>query len=335
MATSGSVGATTFTTRQVIDHAFRRCKLAPQQVVAEHLETALELLWLILTSITTKGVALWALDRTLLDLNTGRGDVDLPLGTLDIMSSALRRITLVTGSVINTTGLANSYTFTLDAASPVTQVGLLPAIAGTWSYTVQVSSNGGATYATRVTVVNRAVSTNNRVWHDISDATAATHIRIVAAAATELQISSVRVGNAPNDIPITSMARDSYWSLPNKQQLGRPNQFWYDRQRAPPRMSLWPVPSSDYVTAYLLALVTHRQIQDVGTLTQEVEVPSRWYMAIMCELARQLVREIKEADIALAPMLDTDADTEMRKAWDGEGDRGPVKIIPNIRGYTR
>ncbi len=46
MATSGTVSTTNFTTRQVIDHAFRRCRLGAQQITSEMIDVANDQLYI-------------------------------------------------------------------------------------------------------------------------------------------------------------------------------------------------------------------------------------------------------------------------------------------------
>jgi len=85
MATSGTVGQTVFETRKVIDHAFRRAKIQPQQITSEHIDTALDLLFLNLSAIASYGIPLWVLEKTILPIYRGQRSVPLPVGTVDIM----------------------------------------------------------------------------------------------------------------------------------------------------------------------------------------------------------------------------------------------------------
>lgn len=337
MATSGTVGSTTFTTRQVIDHAMRRCKLAPQQITPEHIQTCLELLWLSLSTWGSKGLALWAIDRPLIGLGVGRVYHEMPSGTLDVMNANLRTVSLVDGTDAHTSGVNNYYTKTLTTAGPVTQVGFRPNnfLSTTWSFVIQVSSDNGVSYTTRVTVLSKAVTFDDIYWYDVSGESEATQVRIFGINGTTLQIQTFTAGYNAADIPLALVDRDTYSTLPNKNFLGRPTQYMYDRQRSPSSMVLWPLPSSAYTDLSMLALYTHRQIQDVGTMSQELELPQRWYMAAVCDLARNAAREIKEVDPSLIPSLDVDAERQLQTAWDGETDRAPVRLLPNIRGYTR
>jgi hypothetical protein len=76
-------------------------------------------------------------------------------------------------------------------------------------------------------------------------------------------------------------------------------------------------------------------MQDVGELTDELQVPDRWYLAIVCSLASHLAREIKEVNVELIPIIDADAALYLSDAWTGEGDGSDTFLRPNISPYTR
>lgn len=352
MATSGTVGQTTFTTQQVIDHAFRRCKLVPQQITSEMLSTAQELLWLLLSKLNQRGIALWAVQTQLLGLIEGNSQVALDVGTLDVLDSNLRSMTRLTGTATSSAGTAanafdgdlatsctlvavsGSITLQLSTASALNMVGVCPNVSGTWGYTIQTSGDG-STWNTVITRSSAAVTAGQWIWHEVQGAPSVSYMRIVADSSTILNVRELVFANTPSDIPITKIDRNTYWALPNKAFTGRPTQFWYDRQRSQAVMNLWPAPNSSYTITSCLALKIQRQIMDVGTLAQELEVPQRWYLAVVLMLAAHCSKEFKEVDPSVKAEVIADAAKEEADAWDGEGDSAPVRIIPNIRGYTR
>jgi len=336
LATSGTVGTVIFTTQQVIDLAFRRCRLSPEQIVSQHIDVALRQLSLTLSAWSNKLLALWAIDRPLVAMYEAQSDYYLPAGTLDIMNAQLRTVHSIPGTLVrHGSGLNNYYQFDFDDVAHVTQVGLTFGANATVDYVIQFSTDLSS-YTTRVTVPSRSVSSGETLWYDISNAGVETlSMRVFAGSTSSINLSTVVVGNNPSDIPMSLMDRDTYAALPNKQFLGRPVQYYYDRQRGQPKMVIWPVPSSSYTSTSLISLYTHRQIQDVGTMQQELELPQRWYEAAIAELARKLSAEIKEVDPSLQAPLAAEADRQFRIASDGETDRASVRLLPMLRRYTR
>jgi hypothetical protein len=98
-------------------------------------------------------------------------------------------------------------------------------------------------------------------------------------------------------------------------------------------MRLWPVPNADAETSQIV-LWRQRQIMDVGTLTEELEVPQRWYEAVVSLLAAKLAFEIPEVDASLIPLLDQKASQALYMARMEERDNSPITIAPNISMYT-
>jgi hypothetical protein len=97
---------------------------------------------------------------------------------------------------------------------------------------------------------------------------------------------------------------------------------------------MWPVPNESAENAQLVIWV-QRYIMDVGTMTQELEVPQRWYEAIVSMLAAKMAMEIAEVNPALIPMLDQKASAALYTAQAEERDNSPMMMSPNISMYTK
>lgn len=95
-------------------------------------------------------------------------------------------------------------------------------------------------------------------------------------------------GAAQNDRLIFPVSEYEYASYPNKQNVGFPSVFWFNRQIAP-TMTFWLVPdSTQSYTAYLQVV---RQVQDANLQNGETpDLPYRWLDAITAELAYRLSR---------------------------------------------
>lgn len=58
------------------------------------------------------------------------------------------------------------------------------------------------------------------------------------------------VGTTNTDLAIGRLSLNEYASIPSKGTTGRPVQFYIDRQRAAPTITLWPVPPATTATAW-------------------------------------------------------------------------------------
>lgn len=352
MATSGTVSTTVFTTRKVLDHAFRRCKLTPQQIAGEDIETAKDLLWLFLSSLASKGVTLWTIEKEILPMYGYVPNVPLPIGTVNLLDVNLRNIHRPTGTYTASEGDADS-AFDEDIETACTQTvgegwiqveydsetrlccfGILPEVTETWNISIQVSDDG-VTWETVYTNETFEAVEQEWLWVDIDGIYPKTYCRLISNDVdTILDVAEFVAGNNPNEIPLALINTDNYDSQPDKAFPGRPTEYRYDRQRTQPIMNLWPAPGPEY-TFYQLVARVQRYIQDVGSLTQEIEVPQRWYLAIVCELARQLAYELPQVKAEVMPGVAAEASQQMQQALDGESDGSSTRLRINISPYTR
>jgi hypothetical protein len=331
MATSGTVSTTQFTTRQVIDHAFRRCRLGAQQITSEMIDVANDQLYLILSNLANRGVQLWCIEKLIMPLYEGNGAVTLPLGTVDVLNTNLRTLQEVTGTE---TTSSTTVTMVVSGGTTLTTVGILWSAAAV-PFVVEQSVTG-STWTSVPTEESTTAPTQTAgqwLWVDFNATTTNNYFRVRATSGT-LSATDVYFGNTPTEIPIARLNRDDYTALPNKFFLGRPLQFWFDRQLNQPIMHLWPVPNAAATTQQIV-LWRHRYIQDVGTMVQELDVPQRWFDAIVAMLASKLAEETPEVDMQLMPILEAKADKALAEAENEERDNSPIYWAPLISSYTR
>ena len=328
MAFSNTISQTVFNTGRVIDNAFRRCRIPAAMISAEYISIAKDQLFLIFGELANQGTPLWCIQKQIYPLYEGVGDLVTDTGTVDILNSNLRWLQQVTGANSD----APTYRETnFSDATFVTTVGILWTAAS-----VPISlqrSDDGATWTTIQTETPSA-SAGEWTWFDLDSSVATLYFRVLATSGT-LSFDRVYLGNTPTEIPLARINRDDYTSLPNKTfQSNRPLQFWFDRQVNQPVMHLWPVPNAQ-ASEYQIVLWRQRYIMDVGTMTQEVEIPQRWYEAVVALLAVRLAVEIIEADPQIIPVLSALADKALAIAQMEERDNSPMMIQPNIGPYTR
>jgi len=321
---------TVFNTRKVIDHAYRRCRIPPEGISSEQIDFALDTLYLVLSMLANRGLQLWCIERYLMPLYEAQGLITMPNGIVDILNTNLRTIEVVNENTTNTT-TSTTYTTIFPAQTQVTVIGIEWSGAST-SYALETSNNG-TTWTTLSTQDNPNVTAGVVTWVDVQGSLATTYFRVRATTGV-LNQTQVILANTPNEIPMARLNRDDYVNLPNKTFEGRPLQFWVDRLLNAPVLYLWPVPSAQFVTAQVVVWVK-RYIMDVGTMTQEIEVPQRWYDAIVYVLAARLAEETPTVDPQMMAILDQKAQRSLLEAENEERDDSPIYLTPNIAVYTR
>lgn len=352
MPTSGTVSTTVFNTGKVIDRALGRCKIAPQQITPEYQSIARDLLYLFLSTLASKGVALWAIDKVILPIYQNVQDVPCPPETVDVMNCNLRTSNRLFGTYTSSEGEADlafdgdittfcvqtdpAGDITMQVASPTlfNTVGFLPGVTETWDIEIQ-TSNDGATWTDIYANSALNVVANEWFWVDIEGIPEAgvSYVRLQAGVATTLNVAEFVIQTLPEEIPIAKINRDDYANLPDKFFAGRPVQFWYNKQIPNPFIVLWPSPQYQF-TFNQIVCYTQRYLKDVGTLTQELEIPQRWFLPVIAELARQCNMEIPEAK-GDPTELALEATNQLALAWASETDEAPTYLRPRIWNYTR
>ena len=353
MAFSGKISTTVFNVGDVIDRAFGRCKLAPQQITGEYIDIAKQLLYLHLSTLGNEGIPLWAKTKYILPIYEAFQNVPLSNGVIDVLSANLRTSTRLTGIATSSEGVAGNafdgdlqtsctqtaaagnITLQLPAASNPPIYGFMSNVDGIWDFEIQ-ASNDGVTWTTLYTGLQQGVESGQWFWTDIEGVpqTGYSFFRLLALNMTVLDVVEFVIENAPNEIPIAKINMDDYANLPDKWFLGRPVQCWYDKQLPEPALTVWPAPQFQY-TFNQIVIYANRYIMDIGDMTNDVEVPQRWLLAITTELARNLAMEIPEVKPDVLAFLGPEADNQLKRAWASETDGSPTYLQPNIRTYTR
>ena len=328
MTTSGTISETVFTTRKVVDNAVRRTKMTAQQITAEHIDIAKDALYLLLSDLANQGAPLWCIERVIYPFYRGVDNVPLGAGTVDVLDANLRTLQEVTGTNTDT---ATARSIEFESSTQVTTVGIQWSAAS--APLTFARSSDGSTWTT-IQTETPTEGVGEWSWYDLSPAISALYFRITASSGT-LDFDSIYTGNTPNEVPLARLNRNSYASLPNKAfPSSRPTSYWLDRQQAQPYMRLWPVPNTQ-AEDYQAVVWRQRYIQDVGTLTQTLDIPQRWYEAVVSMLAAKLAAEYAEVDPQLIPMLDSKATQALYWAQQEERDKSPINFAPNISPYTR
>ena len=328
MAYSNTVSQTVFNTRKVIENAIRRCKLPAESITAEYVDIANDQLYLLLSDLANMGAPLWCIEKQIIPLYNGVGDVVLDTKVVDILNSNLRQLQTVSG--VDTT-TSTTHTIAFGGDTFVTTVGIKWLAA---SVPIALERSPDNIVWETIQTENPVAISGEWTWFDLESSIATPYFRVRATTGT-LTFEEIYTGNTPTEIPLARMNRDDYTNLPNKYfQSNRSLQYWYDRVIPNPVMHLWPVPNSGADYSQLVIWI-QRYIMDVGTMTQELEVPQRWYEAIVSMLAAKMAMEIVEVEVGMIGMLDAKAQQALYTAQAEERDNSPMTIAPNIAMYTR
>ena len=355
MAYSDTYGQV-YNVQTLIDHGARRCGKLAEELTSEQILSARESLGFVLTNLINIGIQYWAVKKEVVGLNANKYIYTLPNGANDVLNALYRTMTRPTGSYTTSAGgtvsnaadndvdtycqqtSANgniSINFGTDNPVYAGSIGLLPYVSGggsaTWSVTLEYSTDG-VTWNTLDDLGSVVVTDNQWIWTDIDPGQTVQYYRVRAYNGTTLALREFYVGNNSREITMARLNRDDYTNLPNKNfTANQPYQFWFNRTVPNPEIYLWPVPSDPFVQ---MTIWYSKQIMDVGDLTDELQIPQRWYLAVVNMLAHQMAMELPGVDVNRITYLEAQAEKSLNLAEQEERDKSPIYFAPNISVYT-
>lgn len=327
MATSGTVATTIIDNSALIEHAFRRCKVLPSAQTPETVLIAKECLYMLLLNLGNRGLNLWAVEKAFIGLNQGQAKYETAAGTLDVLNVIYSQPTL---SAVTFTATAEGGKAQI-APTDIVRIGFQVGAAFTGSIVIK-SSADDVTYTTLATLDATSYVPGVDYWADLPVVASVAYFKVETAAIPYPVISSIKCASVIYDLPCSQWNRDTYAAINAKNQQGRPSTSYFFEKKLIPTITLWPVPnnSNDHLTIY-----RHRQPQDVGSLTQQLEIPQRWLDGFIWLLAARLCFELPQVDAALVPVIQNMAQQQVFEAEYAESDGAPIFLSPNIGVYSR
>jgi len=356
MAYSGTVGTTVINVQTLIEHGARRCGKLAEELTDEQVISAKESLFFLLINLSNIGINYWAIEKTVIGLTPDDYVYDMPVGTIDVLNALYRTMDRPTGTYASSAGGTAANAFDADTSTYCQQtsalgnisidygsgqtnyvysIGFLPYVSGggstVWSYVFEYSTDG-STWSILYTGTSVTVTDNLWVWQDIAAGQTVQYYRMRSTSGT-LALRELYFGVNPREIQMSRLNRDDYTNLPNKGFLAnQPYQWWFNRTIPQPQVTIWPAPSSAFVQ---VTLWRSRQIQDVGALTNELEVPQRWYEAVVMMLAHRMSLELPAVPMDRIQYLEAQSEKYLTMAEQEERDKSPIYFAPNIAVYTR
>lgn len=330
MATSGTVGQTNFTILGLVEKAFRRAGKNPAKVSGELLNATLASLSLLCAALANDGVNLWCIRKNILNVIANTAQYPLAAGTDDVLNVLYRTLTQLTGTLINGTGYTG---IILTMPSVVQNVSGQFTTNGSPSLVIEYSLDNGTTWVAFIPFGSTQVQAGSNFAADIQNPVVSSYWRIRDSSGANILPSSVQWSLIFNELNMAQLNRDDYVNLPNKFYQGQKAlQYWYDKQ-INPSLYVWPISQNvlDQIVVY-----QHGQIEDLGSVTNNLAVPQRWYETIVLKLAIAIWLELPPEEavpgrLDILMPLATDAEA---LAGGGESDGSSWRLQPRIGGYT-
>ena len=356
MAYSNTVGQTTISVQQLIDHGARRAGKFAEELTIEQVQSAKESLFYLLSNLINQGIQYFAIKKHVFGLNPNQADYLLPVGGNDVLNALYRTMNRPTPNIANgysaSSGNAD-LAFDNNIATANVQIapngyiavnygtnnsvyagsiGILPATSGSFHILLEWS-NDGSTWNTLYDTGVTTWESGQWLWYDIDPGVNVQYYRMRETGGSTLNVSEFYVGNNSTEITMSRLNRDDYTNLPNKNfTANQPFQFWFNRTIPQATITLWPVPSNPFVQ---MTVWYSAYVEDVGALSGQLAIPDRWLMAIQNMLAHQMSQELPGVEVARIQYLEVQAEKYFQMAEQEERDKSPIYFQPNISYYTR
>jgi hypothetical protein len=357
MAYSNTTGNTTINVDQLISYAYRDAGKTAEEMTPEYIDAAKQALFYNLQNLSNRGVNLWLLENQLYGALTQQQQLVLPKTTIDVREANWVYVQNLQAStylpVDNLTAAdafnQNSTLTSLAVSTPsenwlglgyqqqqsVYYVGwnCYAPNGGTQTYNlVYEYSDDGVNWIVKQTFPEITMTDYQWQYYNIPITEPHLFYRLRETVATTFSVRQIVFSTSQQVIPLARLNRDDYWNLPNKQFPSvRSLQYWFDRT-IEPSMYLWPVPNNPY---QMFQLIVEVQMQDVGSLTNQIYVPDRWINCVQKQLSHSLSMQLPGVDMARVQYLELQAEKAFQQASEEERDKSPIYLQPNFSYYTR
>lgn len=337
--------------RIIIEDAYRRAGIIPSVLTQEQITSAQISANLILSSWLNRGLNLYTVKQEMLQLVPMQNTYLLPATTSTVLEVTLRSSQRnLGGTAFSSSGIAGN-SFNGVPGSACVQNAPNGFIGYQWGngnqYNIQLVgvqsnvnqnyslvfeySNDGMTYQSVGEPPAQLFLAGQINWFVILAPKFGSWFQIRETAGATLNMQQLYFNTSLYDYILTAASRAEYMAYPNKNLVGRPALYYFDRQ-TDPSITLWPTPSAQYNNLYYTRV---EEIQDVGTLQNNIAVPSRFYSALTWQLAHSIASKIPNFDLNKLNLLYAYAKEEFMLASEEDTERVPLRIFPDINGYLQ
>lgn len=359
MAYSNTTGRTTVNVDQLISYAYRDAGKTAEEITPEYINAGKQALFYNLQNLSNLGVNLWLLENKVIGAQTNQQWVSLPKTTIDVREAnwvyivnpsvaAALPVTNINASALfdqttnasldlfATSTLADNYFGAgYSGQTRIFYAGFnaySPGTTTTYRLDFEVS-NDGVNWTLWESFPDTELGDREWAYFTINATQPFLFFRLKNRnAGSTFSLRAIQFAQSQQVIPLARLNRDDYWNLPNKQFASvRSLQYWYDRQ-IEPSMYLWPVPNNNY---QVFQLIIEKQMEDVGSLTNQIYVPDRWINCVQKQLSHSMAMQLPGVDLNRITYLEAQAQKAYSDAASEERDKSPIYFQPNISYYTR
>lgn len=343
---SGTYNFQSVQVESLIRDSYENIGVAPEFITPQKLESARRSINLLLLEWMNKSTNLWTLNSDFLSLKSLQNKYSLEKYVSDLTEVNLRTSarqlngtpTSSNGGVAanafdanNTTACTQdaangniSYDYGEGSEQNIVFFGITSNADITYTLNIEASNDNG-TWFSVLNIPSQIYKKDQLYWFDITSPAEARYYRIRETEGATLNIQEIYFNNNVTDTVVSSISRNEYLQLPQKNVTGRPSVYYFDRTITP-SISVWPTPSSMYNA---IEYSYKKMMQDVGLYTNTLEIPSRFYPALVMGLSFKLALKFNSQ---MAEMLNGEYQNIFNLATMEDSEENTISIRPSWYG---
>jgi len=154
-------------------------------------------------------------------------------------------------------------------------------------------------------------------------------VATISCSTDTLDVLDAVVRRNNTDLMMVRMGYGEYLDIPRKTQQGRPTQYFVNRQRENPLIYVWPAPEN---STDILVYWKMRFVQDAGKLSNDPDMPRRFFPALVAGLAYYLaLNRGMQFPIDRLGILKAEYEEQLQHATEEDRERAPLRIVPRYR----
>jgi len=154
-------------------------------------------------------------------------------------------------------------------------------------------------------------------------------VATISCSTDTLDVLDAVVRRNNTDLMMVRMGYGEYLDIPRKTQQGRPTQYFVNRQREYPLIYVWPAPEN---STDILVYWKMRFVQDAGKLSNDPDMPRRFFPALVAGLAYYLaLNRGMQFPLDRLGILKAEYEEQLQHATEEDRERAPLRIVPRYR----
>jgi len=154
-------------------------------------------------------------------------------------------------------------------------------------------------------------------------------VATISCSTDTLDVLDAVVRRNNTDLMMVRMGYGEYLDIPRKTQQGRPTQFFVNRQRENPLIYVWPAPEN---STDILVYWKMRFVQDAGKLSNDPDMPRRFFPALVAGLAYYLaLNRGMQFPLDRLGILKAEYEEQLEHATYEDRERATLRIVPRYR----